>query len=658
MNEAQKSMYNFGVDVDWWPDNQVALTFHSPLVFTPENKQPIIDSMHLDDINRFLGEKIQLTLKSFEDKDISRPSKEEETSESLVDKGFERLGEAIEGLGEAVEGLGEKLIDHAEKEEGGSSGDGSSEQDDDDHPGLGLNDSRGKYLFPSPDPNKPGSTLNTFFNIEPTTGRAGVDRTVDVVNLINTTPFITGSLGEQIKLPSASPNWFGGGTDYVHGCPAVPPMPVPTDSSCTSGESQIRFQDLNEEMQSRLGKGVRVLILDTIPSPKVITSASNDANPQGGIARNLLLKEMATNMQSTNKFNVDSSLNADPPAISVYYQSLADELEGADAPRTGKDINHQLVGYEIPDHGLFVAGIIRTLAPQSQIECVRLLNDFGVNTLSTLIQVLEVIVTRMTTGDLRNMPVVINLSLVMTPYDDMFSGLGFKTQDDLQQNIDLRDALNVIKNLVSLGAVIVAAAGNDSYSREMPDRMGPRHPAAYPEVVAVAAVTGKDNETEAASYSNRADPVHGIATYGGGIATPVNPQTPGLPVAPTPTNCMTGATNIDAHIGVYTSLTYPRLVSPEPPNIPGDCNETYPASQPDSYWAYWSGTSFSTPIISALVARILEKMGPGAKLSSQQVITTINSPAVITDSPLPLNTDLQALVLDVGQCQDGGVIEK
>jgi subtilase family protein len=180
--------------------------------------------------------------------------------------------------------------------------------------------------------------------------------------------------------------------------------------------------------------------------------------------------------------------------------------------------------------------------------------------------------------------------------------------------------------------------------------MGLRHPAVYPKVVAVAAVTGKDNETEAARYSNMADPDHGIAT-------PVNPQVPGLPVAPTPTNCMTGATNIDAHIGVYTSLTYPRLFSPEPPNIIGDCHETYPAHQPDNYWAYWSGTSFSTSIISALVARILEKMGPGTKLSSQQVISTINSPAVITDSPLPFNDDLQSHVLDIGQCQDGGVVE-
>jgi hypothetical protein len=30
---AQDSMYNFGVDVDWWQDNQVTFTIHSPLNF-------------------------------------------------------------------------------------------------------------------------------------------------------------------------------------------------------------------------------------------------------------------------------------------------------------------------------------------------------------------------------------------------------------------------------------------------------------------------------------------------------------------------------------------------------------------------------------------------------------------------------------------------
>ena len=620
MNATQRGMFMFTEHVAWWPNNQVALTFHSSLHPTQDNKQHIIDSLHLDDINRFLGEKLQLTLQSFDDKDISHPSEEKKEGESTSDEG--------------------------------------GEEDKDDHNEKNLNSPLGKYLFPSPDPEEPGSTLIAFFNVEPVTGADAdqTDHTVAVVNLFNTTPFIIGSSGERILIPPTSPNWDGGATgDVIHGCPAVPPMPVPTNSSCTSGDSQISFQDLNEEIQNSKGEGVRVLILDTIPLPDIITNASNDANPPGGVARNQLLQEMTSGMQSTNTFAAESSLNADPPAISVYYQSLSDDLENGDVPETGKDINLQLVGYELPDHGLFVAGIIRTLAPRARIECVRLLNDFGVNTLSSLIQALEVIQIRMTTGDLRNTPVVINLSLVMTPYDDMFGDLGFITQDDAQKDIDLRKALHdAITSLVNDGAVIVAAAGNDSHSREMPDQMGPRHPAAYTEVVAVAAVKGDGN---AAPYSNSVAPDHGIATYGGGVAMPVNPQTPGLPVAPTPTSCMTGAKDIDALVGVYTTLTYPRLVGPEPPDIPGDCNETYPASQPDNYWAYWSGTSFSTPIISALVARILEGMGPGTKLSSQQVITKINSPDVITDSPLPFNNDLQARVLDVGHCQDGGVSE-
>src|SRR6266480_167350 len=109
MNKTQESMFLFTEQVAWWPKNQLALTFHSPLDPTQDNKQPIIDSLHLDDINRFLDEKLQLTLQSFDDKDISHPSEEEEPGKSLVDEGLGLLGKAIGAVGEGVERLGEGI---------------------------------------------------------------------------------------------------------------------------------------------------------------------------------------------------------------------------------------------------------------------------------------------------------------------------------------------------------------------------------------------------------------------------------------------------------------------------------------------------------------------------------------------------------------------
>ncbi|TMD53446.1 MAG: hypothetical protein E6I93_08515 [Chloroflexi bacterium] len=129
---------------------------------------------------------------------------------------------------------------------------------------------------------------------------------------------------------------------------------------------------------------------------------------------------------------------------------------------------------------------------------------------------------------------------------------------------------------------------------------------------------------------------NGIATLGGNVAEPV---------APIPPDCMTGATDIEYIIGLYSSDFYPKLAV-------NDCNDYYLAPN-TSAWAYWSGTSFATPIISALAARMIEGLAAGSVPSSQQVVATISSSTVTAASFLPLgsNTDLQALVFPASQCQ-------
>lgn len=659
MKQTQQPMrmFLFKEQVRWWPKNQVTLTFHSALAPTADNKQAIIDSLHLDDINRFLGEQLQLTLQSFEDKDIPHPRGPEEPGESLVDEGLEVLGKGLKAVGEAVERLdegleelGEKLISHVEKGEGENIGTEDGGQDDDDE--SDLNSPRGKYLFPSPDGQ--GSTMITFFNVKRAAGAnvpAGLaaaegkgddaaDRTVDVVNLFNTTPFIKAASGEEIKSPPAMPNWYGGSTDYIHGCPATPPIPVSADSSCiVDGYCPITLGGLS--IPEKLGDGVTVFVLDSIPTPDQITAASLLANPSNGPARNRLLQDMANGMKASDPFD------AQFPAINVHYLQQADLLEKGEVPRTGRDLYKELYGFKAPDHGLFVTGIIRDLAPHAKIECVRILNDYGVGTVSGLMQALETIQGRMQAGgDLQGNLVVINLSLVMTPDDELFKGLGFKLpaqegssvaslqDENTRLGMLLREGMHeVIRSLVNSGAVIVASAGNDSNSPEMPDRMGPRYPANFSEVVSVAAV---NKNGDAAIFSNQAtspEQPNGIATYGGDLAHPIDANSEANP------GCMTGAQDIDALTGVFTSAAYPKLGA-------GDCEDTYPELN-ESAWAYWSGTSFATPIISALAARIVQ--GTSNNWTSQQIIATINSQA------LPYNNELQAYVFPAKQCQPEGV---
>ena len=74
-----------------------------------------------------------------------------------------------------------------------------------------------------------------------------------------------------------------------------------------------------------------------------------------------------------------------------HYFKLPDILEnpGHNLPKTGKDIYGRLVGFDMPDHGLFIAGIVRDLAPGAAIECMRVLSDYCVGDLATLTKALR-----------------------------------------------------------------------------------------------------------------------------------------------------------------------------------------------------------------------------------------------------------------------------
>src|SRR5207245_2956491 len=110
-------------------------------------------------------------------------------------------------------------------------------------------------------------------------------------------------------------------------------------------------------------------------------------------------------------------------AINFKHQPLSDTLEATtpERPVTGKDLYGRHVGFRIEDHGLFVAGIVHDLAPDANIECIRVLNDFGVGNVNTLLHALYDIQKRMSesnpetheVGGLHNKPIVINMSLVV-----------------------------------------------------------------------------------------------------------------------------------------------------------------------------------------------------------------------------------------------------
>ena len=667
--------------VVFWHENQVVLTFHSPLDFG-HNPASIIESLRLQDLNAFLNMR-GFNITSFTLQDVPNPPSPIEEpgqpgGETPGQEIQEGLRDIVEGAEDVIKGLDEGMQEamgkafgrlagksgHREQHTNGNkSSDGGEVKHDD------LNSPTGKYLFASPTGH--GTSVVAFFHADPTPAysMAGMDMnmpasmgmtstygsgampgmsdysgasdtTRGIVNLVNNNLTILNLQG-GIPITAASPNWFGASTPLgcsTHGCPIRPPVPVPVEDMCNPPTDcwRITLDDLaipTSPLGDLKGDGVTVFVLDSFPNFTTIQNASNNA---GG--NNWLLKDMVARMS-----DVEPPLPSSPPFplpsspyILLYDQTLParlDDIEDDDIPGTGKDVYGRLFGFEMPDHGLFVAGIIHDLVPNANIECIRVLNDYGVGDVNTLCDALNTIYTRMLpSGDLYNQPVVINLSLVATPSDeDLYQpAFGF----DIPEVNQLRNQMLVtIMSLINFGAVFVASAGNDSDTTAYPPyRWGPRYPAAFDEVIAVGAV---DNQGLATTYSDY--PVNptfssfnGIATYGGGLPQ-VNPSSPQPGVIPQ-------VTVTDALRGVFSNPEYPQ-VDADPPSAP------YTAPN-NNAWAYWSGTSFATPIISAVAARVLQYMGsqnlplPPALWSGQvqwALLTQEGQTTMLTGDPsLPL----------------------
>lgn len=403
---------------------------------------------------------------------------------------------------------------------------------------------------------------------------------VHIVNLINEhRNDLNGMNSAKYNVPilSAEPVVYCGATgDIPQGCPVSPPIPVPANVSCSSSPGLFPIElppGLMPNTLGATGKGVTVCILDSLPQREQITRAAQAAREN-----NKLLLDVEKNV----RFNYE-------------YDLLVDAVDKSGRLAVGKDIYGVHDHFNLADHGLFIAGIVRSLAPGASIECIRVLNDFCVGDMKVLLQSLQDIHNRMLDGgDLHGSHVVISMSLVIpTDAEAMQMGINLKAGP---HNMIRTSLFGAIESLVALGAVFVASAGNEGDRRDNPSGTVPNslYPAAFAEddfhaIISVGAASSAGIPTTYSCFSG----LNGIACYGGEIAKPV------------PSGCFTKATAIDALIGIYSSPSYPSLSV-------DDCEPSYPAPNSNA-WAYWAGTSFATPIISAVMARILEKDGLGTR---------------------------------------------
>jgi hypothetical protein len=269
--------------------------------------------------------------------------------------------------------------------------------------------------------------------------------------------------------------------------------------------------------------------------------------------------------------------------------------------------------YHMPDHGLFVSGLIHGLAPQSPITLLPTLDEMGAGDLSLLLAALRDVLDSKQPDD----PQIINLSLGFRPHPAHLAAAwhGFDLPDPtyrraavmFDQNRDQRWAashahevarrtdqlqagLSELGRYLSLNnCLVVAAAGNDSEPGHL--RLDPRLPARFDTVLGVAATTLDSKKP--ASYSNVGDERRlgdHVASFGGDRGPGFEPR--------------------DGVVGIYSGdFPAQRAGQAAPDNATG--------------WAYWSGTSFATALVSGIAANVwASKRGAHASEILAEIHTT------------------------------------
>src|SRR6266545_405039 len=183
---------------------------------------------------------------------------------------------------------------------------------------------------------------------------------------------------DGFDLRAASPNWLSSGAqNHIGGGPGARPAEVSSVAPNALGPQPWEFEPLPPDLQppgNPPAQPVEVAILDTVPSMASLLSAyttwvGNDSTqpPQPPLQpQNPLLKGLLSDA-GTGAFNVldqtSTPANVGPAGqLDVVYSSNLPAVQLAD---------HQ---YSMASHGLFIAGIIRSLPPQAKLRLIQVLN--------------------------------------------------------------------------------------------------------------------------------------------------------------------------------------------------------------------------------------------------------------------------------------------
>lgn len=396
----------------------------------------------------------------------------------------------------------------------------------------------------------------------------------------------------EFRIRQATANWLSAGAPEPDGSGGPGGKPVAPLASGVPG-LQILPIELPPELglttdPAKRGACTDIFILDTAPCEvdlkrayrKWVEQPLRNTNPQPD--------DPQYNHMLDNLIGPNGALGYIYESPQIEYAGYTHLLELANAFLPDHD-------YVMGDHGLFVASIINRIAPAARLHLVEVLNPYGVGTLESIVRGFA----RAANFALENTCAVVlvnaSLFLEVAPADLLSLETLAKVDPFWQRVRETRAGLitawvepfkTVCDFLRRQSAQVLAAAGNDG--TEETDATGSkkqihpvaRFPAAFESVVGVAAL---NYAGDLAPYSNEADiPVSdGLAAIGGDKTGDTTDPNRGV-------------------LGLYIG--------------------SFPDGTPNKHGlARWSGTSFSTPVITGLFAALAcEGITPGDALNHIQ----------------------------------------
>ncbi len=440
-----------------------------------------------------------------------------------------------------------------------------------------------------------------------------------LLNVRSTGEVIDRFRGQPWSIRSLAPNWLTAAMPFSCGSPSGVPLAA---SPAQPPHVTFPHPAVQAVLRRRRRRPVVVAALDTCPEQVTVDNAARRFN------RNPLLR------------SVQSAVRMNEPALvpDAYFGHLTDCLPRVQWDMQSGPAAQHPEQFRMADHGLFALGLIYDVVGRgSELHLIRVLNEYGIGDVVAINHALAAL-PRALLGSDTPPPggplLVVNLSLgsdVPIPARLLERWLPNVARDagrlaaSLPEICTLLDQLHgnladVTTWLAERGVLVIAAAGNDALRRDVTpaEPPPPRYPARYDDVLGVAAM--RRDLRSAAVYSNRGDTVvqagsgH-ISTFGGNV------QPPPSDAAPATTDPE------DSIVGIYSG------------DLPlGVANATG--------WAKWSGTSFSTPIIAGLAARL---WATEPTLSPQQVAGTLRGFAQHPHGGANPDAPLQVPVLPVQQ---------